>query len=153
MKKLSGFTLIEVMVVVGAVAILAAIAAQAYLPQERKGKRAEIINALSQISVEMNRCYSDQGGYTCCDDALILPKVLDAPPLTDRGHYTIAITANNPVAGLIGCKEDQEFSITATAIGEQANDTKCLTFTIDNFGSRTARDTALVLQPTCWSDQ
>ncbi|VAW91562.1 hypothetical protein MNBD_GAMMA21-1087 [hydrothermal vent metagenome] len=152
MKKKSGFTLIEVMVTVGVIAILAAIAAPAYLSQQRKGNRAEAINALAQISIEMNRCYSDNGGYTCCDNALILPRLLNNPPLTNQGHYTIAIDPNTS-AGLIGCKDDQAFSITATAINDQADDTKCETFTIDSSGSRTALDNTAALQPTCWSDQ
>ncbi len=153
MKKQRGFTLIEAMVTVGIVAILAAIAAPAYLSQQRKGHRGEIINALGRISIEMNRCYADQGGYTACNDAFILPKVLNAPPLTDQGHYTIAITATDPDVGLIGNKVHQGFTITATPVGDQAYDNKCMSFSIDHLGNRTALDDTATLAPTCWSDQ
>jgi len=152
MKKRHGFTLIEAMVTVGIVAILAPVAAPAYLSQQRKGVRGEVVNALGRLAVEMNRCYSDQGGYTCCNDAAILPKVLNAPPLTDQGNYTIAITPNANDGGLIGCKVAQGFIITATAVGDQAKD-KCYTFTIDSSGSRIAKDVGAVNQPTCWTDQ
>ena len=152
LKKQYGFTLVEVMVTVGVIAILAAIAAPAYLSQQRKGNRAEIINALSQISIEMNRCYSDNGGYTCCTNLTILPKVLNNPPFTDQGHYSIIITPNE--AGTFnGCKVHQEFSVTATAVNDQMNDLTCRTFTVDNFGNHEARDNLATLQPSCWARQ
>ncbi len=149
MKKQSGFTLIEVMITVGVLAILATIAFPAYQSQKRKGNRADIISALGRISIEMNRCYSDNGGYTCCTDAVILPKVLNAPPVTDLGHYTITITPNSPGVGLIGCKVAQGFSITATAIGDQANDANCPSFTIDSSGNQTSG----AGNASCWSKQ
>ena len=35
-------------------------------------------------------------------------------------------------------------ALTATAIGAQAQDTQCATFSVDNTGNQTATD------PTCW---
>jgi len=161
MKKKSGFTLIEVMVTVGVIAILAAIAAPAYLSQQRKGNRAGVINALAQISIEMNRCYSDTGGYTCCTDAIILPRVLDitdnndnaAPGYdTDSGHYNITITwPDPPVAGLLACKIDQTFLITATVNPgtDQVNDVACPSFSIDSQGNQTSG----AGNASCWARQ
>jgi len=146
MKKQSGFTLIEAMITVSVIAIIAAVALPSFLSQKRKGYRAEAIVALSKISVEMNRCYANRGGYTCCDDALILPKVLNAPPLTDRGLYSITIAPTN-ASGSVGCKLDQDFTITATAIADQANDANCPSFAIDHMGNLTAANNS------CWAKQ
>jgi len=146
MKNKSGFTLVEVVITVAVISIIAAIATPTYLSQKRKGHRAEIINALGQISIEMNRCYADRGGYTCCNDALILPLVLDTPPVTDRGHFSISIAATNS-GGFPACKDHQGFTITAIALGDQSNDTNCTTFTIDNMGNQAGGDTS------CWGKQ
>jgi len=64
-----GFSLIELMVTVAIIGILAGIAAPAYLSQQLKGKRQEAISALAQIQVELERCYGERGGYSCCQSS------------------------------------------------------------------------------------
>ena len=148
-NKQTGLTLIEVMVAVAIVAILAAIAGPEYLSQSRKNVRTEAISALTRIQIEVDRCYGINGGYhkACCPDATVIGNVLTVQsPITDNGNYTITYTPNTPT-GNIGCKNLQGYTLTATPLGDQLNDTNCLLFTLDEQGNRTATN------PSCWTDQ
>jgi len=56
MKRQSGFTLIELMIVVAIVAILAAIALPAYQSYTKKAKATEITAAMGQVKTELEVC-------------------------------------------------------------------------------------------------
>lgn len=59
----SGFTLIEVMVVIAVVAILAAVAYPSYMEHVRRGWRAEARTALMQEMQQQERVYSQRAKY------------------------------------------------------------------------------------------
>lgn len=61
--RLSGFTLIEVMVVVAIVGILAAVAYPAYTDQVRKGRRAEARAALVNLLQQQERFLTQHNTY------------------------------------------------------------------------------------------
>ncbi|XTZ62506.1 pilin [Aeromonas salmonicida subsp. pectinolytica] len=65
MKKQSGFTLIELMIVVAIVAILAAIALPAYQNYVNKAKGAELSAAMGSIKTAMEVC-AVSGNITGC---------------------------------------------------------------------------------------
>ena len=69
MKKQSGFTLIELMIVVAIVAILAAIALPAYQTYTARARYTEIISATGPLKQQVELCYVDQGALTNCDTA------------------------------------------------------------------------------------
>jgi len=62
-KRTTGFTLVEVMIVVAIVAILAAISYPSYLGFVRKGWRAEARSALMQQMQQQERQYTLAGQY------------------------------------------------------------------------------------------
>jgi type IV pilus assembly protein PilA len=68
MKKQTGFTLIELMIVVAIVAILAAIALPAYQNYTKKARFTEIINAIAPLKQQVELCYVDQGSLATCTD-------------------------------------------------------------------------------------
>lgn len=83
----SGFTLVELMVVVLLVAILAAIAYPSYREQIRKARRADAQAVLMQAAQFMERYYTENGTYK---DA-VLP--YDKSPVDGTvSYYAIALT-------------------------------------------------------------
>ena len=64
MRKLKGFTLVEVMIVVAIVAILAAIALPSYQKSVSKGRRTDAMAALQGLAQAMERHYMTTGAYT-----------------------------------------------------------------------------------------
>ncbi|HHQ4464803.1 MULTISPECIES: pilin [Aeromonas] len=64
MKKQSGFTLIELMIVVAIVAILAAVALPAYQQYTLKAKATELVSAMSAAKTQAEVCAAS--GATSC---------------------------------------------------------------------------------------
>ncbi|MBL0610673.1 prepilin-type N-terminal cleavage/methylation domain-containing protein [Aeromonas jandaei] len=67
MKKQSGFTLIELMIVVAIVAILAAVALPAYQNYTKKARFTEVIAATGALKTAVELCFADKNDLTVCD--------------------------------------------------------------------------------------
>jgi type IV pilus assembly protein PilE len=63
LDKLTGFTLIEMLIVVAIIGILAAVAVPAYLDQVRKGRRAEARSALLTTMQQQERLYTQTNSF------------------------------------------------------------------------------------------
>ncbi len=126
--KMRGLTLIELMVVVAIMAVIAAIAYPAYTNQVQKSRRADAKAALQSIALAQERYYTREGKYTALLTDLVDLSAAIRGGNSDKGYYTIA-----PPALPEG--NNQQFSVTATATGAQADDTDCATFTIDYLGN------------------
>ena len=68
MKKQSGFTLIELMIVVAIVAILAAIAMPAYQSYTARSKFTEVTSGASALKTQVQLCYLDKSSLTGCSN-------------------------------------------------------------------------------------
>ena len=66
-RKMKGFTLIELMIAVAVVAILAGIAFPAYKDQTKKARRSGGEAALSSFAQAMERSFTEQGTYAEAD--------------------------------------------------------------------------------------
>lgn len=66
MKRQSGFTLIELMIVVAIVAILAAIALPAYQTYTKKAKFSEVIAATGGFKTAVEVCYQTNASLATC---------------------------------------------------------------------------------------
>jgi type IV pilus assembly protein PilE len=117
-----GMTLIELMIVVGIVALLAAVALPSYNRQVQKARRTDGHNILLRVAAEQERFYTNFNQYAA--------SLSGAPPAglgftvatSENGHYivTLAVGANN-----------QTFTLTATPQGSQAEDA-CKNLTLGN---------------------
>ena len=78
MKRSRGFTLIELMIAVGIIAILAAIAIPSYTDYVRRGRITEAISTLSGMRVKMEQYFQDNRSYVgACAPATVAPKPAD----------------------------------------------------------------------------
>ena len=132
MKK-NGFSLIELVVAMGIVGILAAIAIPAYTQYTKTANRTDATRTLTSSAQALERCYSQAFTYVGCTSAPT------APFTSAQGYYTVTITV--PTAST--------FSITATPIkAPQTTDSACTSFTVNNAGTQSATPAANTV--TCW---
>lgn len=129
------FTLVELMIVVAIVGILAAVAYPSYRSHVLKSHRADALSALSQNQVILERCYAQNFSYS--QACASLPAFPLASP---QAYYTITLPVQTATA----------FTLTATAVGTQAQDTTCTTLSVDQANQQTAFDNAGAAQTVCW---
>lgn len=120
MKPSRGFTIIELLVVVGIIAILASIGLPAYRDYVTRGKLIEAFNGLSDLRVRMEQYFQDNrkynsGATTNCGAAM-----------PSSRYFTFACTT--------GADPAQTYSATATGVvGEGTNG---FVFTINEANAR-----------------
>lgn len=132
--KQTGFTLIELMITVAIVAILASIAYPSYQDQVRKSRRSDGISKMLDVAQRQERYYTQHQKYTSDASGNLNYGVNPIP--SDEGYYTVSTTAGNCPSGAAGCT----FTVTATAVGSQLKDTNCRSFTINDRGVRSAKN-------------
>jgi type IV pilus assembly protein PilE len=105
----SGFTLVELIMVIAVIGILMAIAIPSYNSSTTKARRADGQTALMDVMVRQERFYTENNTYTT--NLADLP----AQDTSPEGHYTI--TAAGCGAGIASC-----VILTATPGAAQAGD-------------------------------
>lgn len=121
-RQASGFTLIEMLIVVAVGAILASLAVASYSTYVQNSRRVEARASLSGLAQRLERCFTQFGRYDH-DDCEI-----DAPYDSPEGHYSIDL--DELTAGT--------YTLSATPQGAQANDGRCTGFTLNQLGQREA---------------
>mgnify|MGYP001820605995 CR=1 FL=1 len=124
--KSKGFTLVELVVVIGIVAILASIAYPSYTDYMANARRADAKNAILTLASYQERFHSDNGFY-----GSIMDLTGAATLMSDDGKYTMTIACTPNPACTAGSRS-QQYLITATAL---VPDAKCGSYTYDQSGN------------------
>ncbi|MGL5472542.1 MAG: pilin [Shewanella sp.] len=97
MKKQSGFTLIELMIVVAIVAILAAVALPAYQNYTKKAKMTELVAATGALKTQVEVCLQSYGLTSCNNGSNGMPSTAAATLGNVVVTYTGAAAANDVI--------------------------------------------------------
>lgn len=137
----SGFTLVELMIVVAVMGILATVALPAYNEYILRAKLTEAFDALSQSKVKMeqsfqdNRRYATTAGGTACPAAAIVSNGLK--------YFTVTCAVTAAAAPL-----DEFYTITATGIA--STPTALFAYTITPTAKATTATKWGPTSATCW---
>ncbi len=134
-NKITGFTLIELMIVVAVVAIIAGVALPAYRSYVLKAGRAEGKAALVDVAAKQEQYFLDNKTYT--NDMTKLGYGAD-PYRTESDKYNVDATAASATG----------FTLQATAYQHQAEDTECGNYTLDSTGTKGITGSGSVSD--CW---
>lgn len=152
MRKYSGFTLIEIMIVVAIIGILAAIAVPSYQRYILRSHRVEARNMLQEAAQKLeqnfsiNRVYNEMddgnGGKIPINDATLGRWRLNVSPAAGTARYNIRF----------GAIAADGYTLEAVPTGPQVNDVECGTFTLSNTGVKTANNQGGRTQTSinCW---
>lgn len=130
-KHERGFTLVEVMVVVGIIGILAAIAYPAYQEYLRKARRADAAAALLENSQFLERFFTENGRYdqNAAGTAVALPVTVSPREAGGGGAYTITLDGAGTSA--------TSYRLLATPIsGGSMDGDACGTLTLNQLGQK-----------------
>jgi type IV pilus assembly protein PilE len=133
----SGFTLIELMIVIAIVGILSAIAYPSYLSSLKKGDRASARAGLLEAQQFMERYYSANSRYSsdaAGATAPTLPARLQSVP-KDEPKYTLTVSSISL----------NSYTLTATPLGTD----DCGNLTLTNTGTKDRSNTGKTVAE-CW---
>lgn len=134
-RRSSGFTLVEMMIVVAIVAILAAVAYPSYRGFVMRSNRSDGKTALMRMAQNMERYFTVNNTYAGATLASSPPAATDVwgSTISPDGFYTLSL---NPAPTAT------QYTVQAVARGTQVQDTQCATLTLDETGVKTP--------PECW---
>lgn len=120
MRRLKGFTLIELMITVAIVAILAGVALPAYTAYLQRGRITEAVAGLAGMSVSMERFFQDNRTYLgACGTATVAPlptaRYFTFSCALATNTYTVTATGTTSMAGF-GYTINQNNARTTSAV-------------------------------------
>ncbi|MGH8085315.1 MAG: type IV pilin protein [Lysobacter sp.] len=134
-KRASGFTLIELMIVVAVVAILAAVAYPSYADYVRKSRRGQAKADLMELTQLLERYRTVNNSY---EDFNM--EAFEHSPHDGTSYYSVE---------LLDADRDS-YSLVATPMGSQIKDTKCGALSITQAGRKDIGADATSTVERCW---
>ena len=129
-----GFTLIEVMIVLGIVAILAALAVPAFQDALRKSRRSDAMNTIMDIQLAQERWRASDTDY-----GTLVEMGFTNPQVSPDGHYSVRLSSVTATG----------YIITATAQAPQDQD-YCGNFILTNAAGVLTKTTSKGVADLCW---
>lgn len=154
--KQSGFTLIEVMIVVAIIAIISAIAYPTYIEQVRKSRRSDAPIKLQELAQLQESFFSRNMTYASNLSGLLGSSVNTIN--SDEDFYTLTVSSATGAGGTAcaGTRASPCSSYTLQAVPvtgtSQAKDTNCSRYTLNHLGQRSASGATTATDTTarCW---
>lgn len=115
MNKQRGFTLIELMVVIGIIAILSAIGVPAWQNYLRKAALTDMLQAFMPYRTAIELCALDRGGPQECSAGS------NGVPSPTTTRYVSAITASQGTVTLTGQESLSGLQVSMTPVWDNAN--------------------------------
>ena len=143
--KPSGFTLIELMIVIAVIGVLSAVAYPAYQTHVLRTHRAVAAACLQELALQMERRYTITMAY---DQPAALPAAACTAAAAGRYQFGFGV-APGAAAGTQAGPAAASYLLQATPQGAQANDQGCGTLGLDHQGVRTRSGNAVDVQ-SCW---
>ncbi|AJQ92410.1 type IV pilin protein [Gynuella sunshinyii] len=146
-QKFSGFTLIEIMVVIAIISILAAVAYPSYMSQVRKSNRSDAKVVLSNVAQQLQRCFTAVGTYkpAAAGTCSVVDSITGSGVVSGEGYYVVKVANADLTA--------TSYLLKATPVAGkvQANDKECAVFSLTQTGVRGAKnDGGTDTSSTCW---
>ena len=129
-KKYAGFSLIELLIVIGIVGILAAICYPSYQQHVLRSYRSQAITQLFQLANAQEQYLADYGNYAADLQSLGLNEAVA------RYRFELTLTDGS-----------QGYLLVAQAQGSQRADSECLLFALNHAGQRNPGQTQSL---HCW---
>lgn len=139
-RRQSGFTLMELMIVVVIVGILSGVAFPAYKAYVDRAKRSEGKAFLMEVAARQERYYFDHNSYA--SDATNLG-YSSTTPASDEGHYSLA----NPIAAGSSGSITTSYVLKITTVSPWVDDTCGSFLTLDSKGAQDSETSDAI----CWS--
>lgn len=137
-RRKTGFTLIELMIVIAILGIIAAFAYPAYTSYVDQSRRGDAQRSMMELQSELERCYSVNNTYENCVDEE------DDWEESQDGFYRLQVDID---------EDGQGFEIFARPDGVQQNrdSDNCEQFSLDHTGTRQAEGNAVSEDyDDCW---
>ncbi len=103
-----GFTLIEILSVLGIASVLSSIALPSFQGSLQKARRADALVAMAQVQIAQERAFANRYRYASLAE-------LRTPGRSSGGHYLLDV----------GAADEQGYELIARATGSQAGDAAC----------------------------
>jgi type IV pilus assembly protein PilE len=144
-NRARGFSLLELMVTMVVAAILVTIAVSAYGTQVRESRRTDARTAVLDLAGREERNFSTTNSYSNVPANLGYTGAA-FPIVIGNGYYNVNVAVTAAAPGV-----PATFTVTATPIGTQVNDTACASFAVNDQGVQSALDANGVDATTnCW---